>query len=296
MMFRKEYFWDLLRTLRRWIRLIGFFLWSGTQRFVFRRDNAPVRVYGGLKIWVSARDYRGYRVWQTRGSQKDKVRIIEGLSASGPSAFFDIGANYGEFSIMPASMGIHCLMFEPNPLVFPLLQRTMALYPKAHPSPDAVGSSCGHATFSFCRSASGSGSLAAQTPMHEARYLGRIDLLDEVNVGVTTIDQVAKSQRLDLSKGVVLKIDVEGFEREVMTGAMGVLSSTPWWRALVEFSPAALRNAGKDVAQEWEFFRQFSGVVAENGVPDNLQNINLPHAPPGRDVDLLLGRGEVPSC
>lgn len=295
-MLQKQYFFDLLRTLRRWVRLIGFFLWSGTQRFIFRRNNVPVRVYGDLKIWVSARDYRGYRVWQTRGSQKEKVKIIERLSTSGPSAFFDVGANYGEFSIMPASMGVYCLMFEPNPLVFSFLQQTMAPYPMARPIPQAVGSGCGSATFSFCRAASGSGSLAAQTPMREARYLGRTNLLDKIDIVITTLDQVVKSEGVDLSKGVVLKIDVEGFEREVMTGAMDVLSLTPWWRALVEFSPAALKDAGKDVAQEWAFFRKFGGVIAQNGIPDTLQNMRLPPEPPRHDVDLLLGSGEIPSC
>lgn len=289
----KNKLWDLLRTLRRWVRLGGFIVWSATQRFVFRRGEVPVKAYGGRKIWVSARDYRGYRVWQTRGSQKEKVKIIENLCASRPSALLDIGANYGEFSIAPASMGIHCLLFEPNPLVFPFLARTVAPYPKARPFPNAVGSRSGHLRLSFCRSASGSGSLAAQTPLHEARYLGRLDLLDEVDVEVTTIDQAIESMGLDLSNGLIFKIDVEGFEREVMTGAMRALSSTPWWRALVEFSPSALRNAGKDVAQEWGYFRQFCGVIAGNDLPQNLHKINLPIEPPNSDVDLLLGRGEI---
>ena len=84
--------------------------------------------------------------------------------------------------------------------------------------------------------------------------------------------------------GLVLKIDVEGFEKEVLEGAARLIALAAWWRALLEFSPSCLRAAGKDVTETWRFFRRYRGVVVGGGA--------LPERPPLRDVELLIGQGE----
>jgi hypothetical protein len=100
----------------------------------------------------------------------------------------------------------------------------------------------------------------------------------------------------DAARGVLIKVDVEGYEKEVLEGAKSTLAGTSWWRGLIEFSPSALAEGGKSVEAEWEYFRQFAGIVVAGGAVDavEISGARLPESPPVGDVDLLIGAGALP--
>lgn len=118
----------------------------------------------------------------------------------------------------------------------------------------------------------------------------------EIEVEVNTIDELVRAfaDFMDCSS-IVLKIDVEGFEQEVLKGA-SILDDLTWWRALVEFSPIGLQNAGKSVEDSWQFFRAYKGVVVHGGFDPRQGGLGvLPIKPPRHDVDILIGEGSIPN-
>ena len=39
-----------------------------------------------------------------------------------------------------------------------------------------------------------------------------------------------------------MKIDVEGYEMEVLESAKSILNHCDWWRAIIEFNPSVLES------------------------------------------------------
>ncbi len=122
---------------------------------------------------------------------------------------FDIGGNIGVTSLMAASHNASVYAFEPSPKAFKWLTKNIANNPdfKVFPENVAVGAKNGHiGFFDNPHSASASHLSADQTLGHEAN----------IHVPVITIDDFVNEHtinRVDL-----IKIDVEGFEPDVLKG------------------------------------------------------------------------------
>jgi FkbM family methyltransferase len=244
-----------------------------------------ISVYGGHRIAINVRDFRAYRIWRLGGSQQDKVRLVASLCAEGPGLFIDVGANYGEFSLFPAALGLCCIAIEPNPEVAACLRETFADRANVQVIEAAASNRGGSTHFFFCDRATGSGSLVRDIPAGEARGLSA--RTHERTVRAVTLDDLVGDMAVVRTRGLVLKVDVEGFEREVLEGAGRLLAAAAWWRALLEFSPSCLRAAGKDVAETWRFFRRYKGSMAGGGA--------LPETAPAHDTEILLGEGAAPA-
>jgi FkbM family methyltransferase len=255
-----------------------------------------IHVYGDRLLYVLLDDYRAYRIARLGGSQKDKASIVVTMCSYGADLMIDVGANYGELSIGPAARGQACLLFEPNARVVECLRKTMMSYPAVHIEQSAAADHSGQTQFHFCPRASGSGSLSSSVPQLEADVRGTY--VSSATVPVQTIDSVVARLYGKPPAAIVMKIDVEGFEREVLAGAEKTLAAARWWRALVEFSPSALEHVGKSAAAEWQSFRRHRGFVLEDADKTRLDDMlrSLPvltDEVPSRDVEIVLGSGEV---
>lgn len=258
-----------------------------------RHQHTTIRVYGDHELHVNGDDFRAYRIWRLGGSQKVKVELLRRLCEARPRLFIDVGANYGEFSIIPAEMGISCLAVEANPRVAACLRNTLSHYPNVSMVEAAAGDHAGSATFYYCTNASGSGSLASGTPAVEAEFFSKS--VNTITIPMYTIDELAAIANIQSTDGVLLKIDVEGFEEEVLAGASQLLRTVAWWRAIVEFSPPALRAAGKTVDGSWSVFRRHQGYIVHEKRREVIGCLGtLPADPPKKEVDLLIGRGTLP--
>jgi FkbM family methyltransferase len=274
--------------LRRASQALEFRIWNALNG---RGGRKVISIYGGHRIAIDVADFRAYRIWRLGGSQAEKVRLVAALCGARPALFIDVGANYGEFSLIPAALGIPCLAIEANPRVAACLRQTFAGRPNVTVVEAAASNRAGSATFFFCESATGSGSLARDIPAGEARDFSAAT--QARTVSSVTLDELTRGH--DPGRGLVLKIDVEGFEKEVLEGAAALTGAAAWWRALLEFSPACLRAAGKDIGETWQFFRRYAGIVLANGFTGAAALGRLPEAPPAGEVELLLGAGPLPS-
>lgn len=142
--------------------------------------------------------------------------IFIGL-ASEPVVLLDIGANRGDWSVQAIAearaarrpLKVHA--FEPSTPTRELLQRALAGFEEAEISKLALSSANGEADFFSNGVASGTNSLSSASGNAAER------------VEVRTLDAFVQERRLG-QLGMV-KIDTEGFDLEVLKGAVGLLTA-----------------------------------------------------------------------
>lgn len=134
--------------------------------------------------------------------------------------FYDIGANAGGYAVYVAGFGCRVIAFEPVPSAFERLRENAAANLSKcsiEPVNLALGSHPGRLVMTTDR---GTGNHVVAGG--EAR--------DAVMVEATTVDEFARSS----VSPVFLKIDVEGHELEVLSGASEILASPCLQGLLVE--------------------------------------------------------------
>jgi FkbM family methyltransferase len=140
-----------------------------------------------------------------------------------PRVFFDVGANYGLDSILLLSQGITTVSFEPNPAChayFLEAARLNGLCPRIEAV--ALGGAEGQAQLSFYADETWNGSLLGVA----ASQLTASPNLSHVSVPVTTLDAFVRNTGLHPD---LIKMDVEGNELNVLSGAMETLrQAQPW--------------------------------------------------------------------
>jgi FkbM family methyltransferase len=173
----------------------------------------------------------------------------------------DVGANYGLYAILAARRvgrgAVHA--FEPNPAVFELLEANVSPAAEGRSvllHPIAVGDREGTARF-LCTADSAYSSLVDT---------GRSAVTATVEVSQTTIDAFVSSH--GLARVDLLKIDVEGFEPEVIAGARRLLGREDAPILLVEIAGPNLGPRGitqRDVVETLESLG-YAVHVAERGL------------------------------
>jgi FkbM family methyltransferase len=137
------------------------------------------------------------------------------------TTYLDVGANIGLLSVPILKSFSDCkvISFEPSPNALPYLQRTHA----ASPWKDrwtVVGAAAGTEVreVAFCVSEASNGAFDGLIST------GRVPSAGTVSVPMTTVDRVWSDH--GCPKVSVMKIDVEGFEIDVLRGAAECISST----------------------------------------------------------------------
>jgi FkbM family methyltransferase len=136
---------------------------------------------------------------------------------------FDIGAHLGEtarrYRLLYPQAVIHC--FEPFKASFDTLQAALAADALLHAHQLAVGAAPGRASLHVNRSKATNSLLASDA--RAATYWGQnlLDTDETVGVPVTSLD--AFCQEHSLERIDILKLDVQGAEFDVLTGAKRLL-------------------------------------------------------------------------
>ncbi|MFD0766058.1 FkbM family methyltransferase [Mucilaginibacter lutimaris] len=131
--------------------------------------------------------------------------------------FIDIGANIGSYTILAsAEVGAHSIAIEPVPQTFTYLTQNIQL--------NSIENKVTVLNIGLGKE---SGSLTFTKGFDTGNQVATAEDTDVINVAVDTLDNI-----LDYQTPLLLKIDVEGFETEVLNGAAHTLAS-PGLRAII---------------------------------------------------------------
>lgn len=169
----------------------------------------------------------GLEVRRLRASNSEYQVLKDVLRTSGAQVVIDVGANLGQFAQLVFEVGFRgtVVSFEAQPEVHRELARRAAA--KAGPARwvvadcSALGSGTGTVEMNISENSLSSSLLpmkpehadAAPTSRYVAKKLVKLERLDDAAARVVPADA-----------SLLLKIDTQGYEREVLEGAPGVLA------------------------------------------------------------------------
>lgn len=215
-----------------------------TAKWIFSRP-VTITYFGGIRLgrFSSFSEY-----WlRHRGLDKEDIEIIKAcfLTTQTPAVALDVGANLGLFSLAMAKAGfqeVHA--FEPIPKTHDRLVANIRDNPliadRLILNRSGVGAVPGHVEFAVFRDSPGQNKIASGCAAGARSF-------ERVRCEVTTIDSYFKSKHIN--NCVLMKIDVEGFESDVLKGGSNVLSSGRIQFVYSEIISDAFRNAGSSVAE-----------------------------------------------
>ncbi|MBU0625180.1 FkbM family methyltransferase [Patescibacteria group bacterium] len=142
--------------------------------------------------------------------------------------FFDVGANYGFYTLLAQSFSAEAHAFEPNPEICKLLEKTFngenAVGVKINQI--ALADTIGEVNFYDTSAAglSGRGTIISETAENMSNFL------KVQRVPTTTLDQYVEK----FGRPTFIKIDVEGAELAVINGGIKTLTTTEGLTLAVE--------------------------------------------------------------
>lgn len=142
----------------------------------------------------------------------------------------DVGAYIGLYTIFASySVGAkgQVISFEPNPLAYYWLKQNIELnrLRNVEVYPVALGSNCGHTTLNIALDENMESSSIISSHVEGT-------IIKEVKVPILTFDKFVKLR--GINKVDLMKIDVEGYELEVLKGCEKVLSNSIIKRLVIE--------------------------------------------------------------
>jgi FkbM family methyltransferase len=143
------------------------------------------------------------------------------LAGLRPATVIDVGANKGQFAYLAETLwpSAQIVCFEPLP--GPRARLTELMGERARIYDCALGQTEGSATIHIASREDSSSLL----PLGRQRELFRMDEAASLEVPVRRLDELMTS---DLAAPILLKIDVQGFEHEVLNGAERLLPHIDW--------------------------------------------------------------------
>jgi FkbM family methyltransferase len=163
----------------------------------------------------------------------------------------DVGANQGLYTLWLARVATSGTVyaFEPDPDLFQCLENNVRTNHLQNVSRIQAAASNRSGTLAFTTNGLNRGDNRIDA--HALHDPGT------QQVQAVILDEIVSDRRLDL-----LKVDVQGFEIEVLLGAQKTLSANPALTIVFEFWPYGLRQAGHQPAELWELLQEIGFSVA----------------------------------
>lgn len=239
-----------------------------------------IEPYGFLKF----RQVGRYRLRLDPGDRNDRHyyfgmvghaygRLLHALLKAGDTVV-DVGANVGNFSAISAEVvgekGRVCAI-EPNPGLYERLSTMIAEAPngpiKVHHA--AVWSSCGSMEFH----------IATETGWSSLRENPTFEKDRSVNVDTITLDNFVSKE--NLSRVVLLKLDIEGAETDALLGAKESMEKGVFDHILLEAEPQRLAAFGRSGQEIATLMKQFGFEPVAIIREDQLQAVSERDKIPG---------------
>jgi FkbM family methyltransferase len=171
--------------------------------------------------------------------------------------FLDIGANVGSYTILASKVcGAHSIAFEPDPVTVRALRHNLALNAvedRVRVEQVALGAHSGEIPFTV-----------------------GLDTMNRVAAAGDQKSQVVTVKRLDdipeVESAVLAKLDVEGFEDEVMKGGMSILSSPKLLAIQCESHGPTMTHALVSHGFVEYFYDPFSRVLSKERLDERASN------------------------
>ena len=169
---------------------------------------------GGKNYFITSDD--DYLEQVKNGFEPDMVQLFTAI-ANGSETILDIGANIGCTALLFGSLSKRVYAFEPSQTTFAFLERNISRSGLKNITLQnfGLGAVAGEYTLTFAPSNRSGGFVSNQTQASAGHAVEKIV--------IRQLDEVVKS--LNISKIDVIKIDVEGFEGQVLLGAAKILES-----------------------------------------------------------------------
>lgn len=239
-------FWKIARFLR-----IRFAIYGGSRRLQTTYDR-------NIRVWVSLSDHIESQIyWQgVQAADRGEVELLKSIFRSN-QVFFDVGANIGVFTLLAAKRltqgSVHA--FEPSQVHLQKLHENLNLNPYRNIVVNSFGLSD-----TSCRK-----TLYIPRDTIPLRNTGMATFFAEQShnyikeqVQVKSLDQyIAERAIPDVD---IIKIDVEGSELDVLTGAVTTLSRYKP-AVVMEVSRTHLAAAGRSVEELFDFWRRMHYVL-----------------------------------
>ena len=244
---------------RSWLAKIGNSRFSSTIINQIRKKGFKkwYELDYGIKIYFDPTDPHLIDMINGRDPEKNVKEIFLANINSG-SIIIDVGANIGDYTLI-ASKKVgdsgKIYSFEPLEETFSLLQRNIVLNQTKNciAINKAIGEKNGISTL-YKINASG-------TMGHLDSKLNEKDLLKHKEIQVTSIDDIVKSEQI--SQIDMIKIDVEGFEHEVLLGCQDSFKKNIIKKILCEVHFKYLESKGKDENTIFDMLQRNGFIIQE---------------------------------
>jgi FkbM family methyltransferase len=212
--------------------------WAGWQvwRRIVRRP-ITARIWDGVRVRVYPDwPYSWTAIYLKLAEYDDMMFTLRYLRPG--DAFVDVGANVGFYSLLASSVngGAPVLALEPHPLASRRLRENALLnsFDNVRVRAVAAGSHKGSARLTA--------DLVDQNRISESPE----DSGSTLSVPVVTLDAELATQGIDDVDVCIVKIDTEGFESNVLSGAQRLLETQPGPVWMVEVAGLGLRYGSND--------------------------------------------------
>jgi FkbM family methyltransferase len=197
--------------------------------------------------------------------------IVQNLKESNVSSIFDIGANVGQFGLDIRRHGFQgqIVSYEPVKEIFAVLTHTIIKHQPWKAMQLGLGAVESERIINISGNAGLSSSILEMGPLHLENFPDSATVAKQ-NISISTIDNQLEVLGLQAHE-IMLKLDVQGFESEVLKGAAQSLSKiplcylelsiTPLYEGEISFLPTLieLSKSGHEVIDV------FRGTKANNG-------------------------------
>ena len=258
---------------------------SRTRTFLKSTLEALLPIAESLTGFRTARgDYLPHRLRILFGIyETEEIRLMKKFLRPG-QAIVDVGANVGYltrfFAQAVGPLG-KVYAFEPNPLIFPLLRRNVAKFRQV--AVFNVGLSANetemplfipgsnHAVASFVREYPATHVFyekSGQLHSVAAKLVRGDEFLAKIDIDNSGPPQADRERKID-----ILKVDVEGWELNVLAGLEKTIMSSKKITIFCEYNPPAQKCAGRTPRElvDWFLDRQFALSYPRNGELHALQ-------------------------
>ena len=186
------------------------------------------------EFWMSADDEVMRPYMLRRGAWEESERDLLGRLLRPGARFLDVGANVGYFSVFAAKAapGVQVDSVEPHPEIVPVLRMNLwANQVHANVWPVALDSKT--SVLPIASAPMNPGDSRVARPHQADRY--------HMVVPAVTADELFRGRTFD-----VVKIDVQGWEWDVVLGMQRIIRESRDIVLVVEFFPSGLRDAGDE--------------------------------------------------